>query len=185
MVIGVILQTSSFSGPHMIVGVQHRQGNQHGYYSEWQTETSKVNNGGPLVVFETTTNIVGYCLSSWIDDTTEILADPEDKPIDNPEIIADRQEVVFSVEYERQNVTRWRDLLRRLAAHPVRLLPEAANYTLGVLDAYYCGDPPLLVSVRRRTQFALAHDHDVGEAAQDLRRRSVFAQPGYKTSGSL
>ncbi|RYP69693.1 hypothetical protein DL771_005972 [Monosporascus sp. 5C6A] len=41
------------------------------------------------------------------------------------------------------------------------------------------------VSVGQRARFALAHDRDVEEAAQDLRRLSVFAHPGYKSSRSL
>ncbi|RYP15097.1 hypothetical protein DL765_005920 [Monosporascus sp. GIB2] len=177
----------------------HLQGNQHGHCSDAADGDVQGQQPRFLVAFETSINIVGYCPSSWINymrdindpvthgrekEATEILADLEDKPIDDPEIIAGRQEVVFSVEYERQNATRRGDLLRGRTKAAVSLpiqyvfYPETANCTLEVLDAYYCGDPPLLVPVRQRAQLALAHDHDAGEAAQDLRRRFVFAHPG-------
>ncbi|KAI0485311.1 general substrate transporter [Xylariaceae sp. FL0804] len=47
-----------------------------------------------------------------IDEATLILADLEDKTVEDPYVIAERQEIVFSVEYERKNAIRWRDLAR-------------------------------------------------------------------------
>ncbi|RYP80919.1 hypothetical protein DL769_002197 [Monosporascus sp. CRB-8-3] len=162
MTIGVILQTSSFIVPHMISAVsprvQDRQGNQHGQCSDVADADVQGQQPRPLVVFETSMNIVGY--SEQLDQlqcvvrrmlrrlavpigfpATEILADLEDKPIGNPENIADRQEIVFSVECERRNATRWRDLLRgrTKAALPIQYVfyPETVNCTLGDLDASY------------------------------------------------
>lgn len=162
MTIGAILQTTSFSVPHMIVarivtGVGN--GINTSTAPVWQTETSKVGNRGKLVVFELSMNIFGFMLSNWInyglsfvggplgwrlplaiqlvfcailfstvpwlpesprwllahgreDEASRILADLEDKPIDDPVVVAERQEIVFSVDYERRNAIRWRDLLR-------------------------------------------------------------------------
>ncbi|KAI1383101.1 general substrate transporter [Hypoxylon trugodes] len=41
-----------------------------------------------------------------------ILADLEDKPLDDPYVIAERDEIVYSIEYERENAINWGDLLR-------------------------------------------------------------------------
>ncbi|KAI0011592.1 general substrate transporter [Xylariaceae sp. FL0662B] len=162
MTLGAILQTSSFSVPHMIVA-RILTGIGNGINTAtapvWQTETSKVNNRGKLVVFEMSMNIFGFMLSNWInygmsfvggtiawrlplaiqllfcfvlfatvpwlpesprwllshgheDEATSILASLEDKPVDDPLIIAGRQEIIYSVEFERKNAIRWRDLLR-------------------------------------------------------------------------
>jgi hypothetical protein len=46
------------------------------------------------------------------EEATAILADLEDKAPDDPHVIAGRQEIAFSVEYERRNAVRWRDLVR-------------------------------------------------------------------------
>lgn len=46
------------------------------------------------------------------DEAIKILADLEDKPINDPYIVAEREEIVFSIEYERQNAINWGDLLR-------------------------------------------------------------------------
>ncbi|KAI1174925.1 hexose carrier protein [Nemania sp. FL0916] len=165
MTIGAILQTSSFSVPHMIVArVVTGIGNGINTSTApvWQTETSKVHNRGKLVLFEMAMNIFGFMLSNWInglsyvggpigwrlplaiqllfcavlfgtvpwlpesprlllahareDEATQILADLEDKPVDDPVVVAQRQEIVFSIEYERKNAIRWRDLLRGQAA---------------------------------------------------------------------
>ncbi|KAI1184091.1 hexose carrier protein [Nemania serpens] len=161
MTIGAILQTTSFSVPHMIVGrIVTGVGNGINTSTApvWQTETSKVGNRGKLVVFELSMNIFGFMLSNWInglsfvggplgwrlplaiqlvfcailfvtlpwlpesprwllahgreDEASRILADLEDKPIDDPVVVAERQEIVFSIDYERKNAIRWRDLLR-------------------------------------------------------------------------
>jgi MFS family permease len=40
------------------------------------------------------------------------LADLEDKSVDDPHVIADRQEILYSVDYERKNAVPWRDLMR-------------------------------------------------------------------------
>ncbi|KAF3067099.1 Sugar transporter STL1 [Daldinia childiae] len=159
MSVGAILQTSSFSVPHMIVGrivTGIGNGINTATAPVWQTETSKVDNRGMLVMLEMGLNIFGFSLSNWInygmsfvggsvgwrfplslqlvfcivlfstvpwlpewlfahgqeDEAIKILADLEDKPIDDPYIVAEREEIVFSIEYERQNAINWGDLLR-------------------------------------------------------------------------
>ncbi|KAI0537060.1 sugar transporter [Xylaria digitata] len=161
MAIGAILQTSSFSVPHMIVarivtGIGN--GINTATAPVWQTETSKIHNRGKLVLFELGMNIFGFMLSNWIsglsyvggplgwrlplaiqlvfcaglfatvpwlpesprwllahglqDEATLILADFENKSVDDPMVIAERQAIIFSIEYERKNAIRWRDLLQ-------------------------------------------------------------------------
>ncbi|KAI0850541.1 putative MFS sugar transporter [Daldinia vernicosa] len=162
MSVGAILQTSSFSVPHMIVGrivTGIGNGINTATAPVWQTETSKVENRGLLVMIEMGLNIFGFSLSNWVnygmsfvggsiewrlplalqiafcivlfltvpwlpesprwmfahgreDEAIKILADLEDKPIDDPYIIAEREEIVFGIEYERQNAINWGDLLR-------------------------------------------------------------------------
>jgi len=46
-----------------------------------------------------------------LDEATRILADLENKEVDDPQIVANRQEILYSVEYERKNAIRWRDLM--------------------------------------------------------------------------
>ncbi|KAI4599134.1 hypothetical protein KJ359_002092 [Pestalotiopsis sp. 9143b] len=46
------------------------------------------------------------------DEAVVILADLENKTADDPVIIAARNEIVYSVRYERENAIRWRDLVR-------------------------------------------------------------------------
>ncbi|KAI2606603.1 general substrate transporter [Hypoxylon sp. NC1633] len=162
MTIGAILQTSSFSVPHMIVarivtGIGN--GINTATAPVWQTETSKVHNRGYLVMLEMGLNIFGFSLSNWVNygmsfvggsvgwrfplslqlifciilfstipwlpesprwllahgheaEASMILADLEDKPIDDPYVIAEREEIIYSIEYERQNAINWGDLLR-------------------------------------------------------------------------
>ncbi|KAI0907135.1 sugar transporter [Ustulina deusta] len=161
MTIGAILQTSSFSVPHMIVarivtGIGN--GINTATAPVWQTETSKVQNRGKLVLLELGMNIFGFMLSNWVnglsyvggpigwrlplaiqllfcviifstvpwlpesprwllahgheDEASLILADLENKPVDDPIVVAERQAIVFSIEYERKYAIRWRDLLR-------------------------------------------------------------------------
>ncbi|KAI0427744.1 hexose carrier protein [Xylaria sp. FL1042] len=160
MTIGAILQTSSFSVPHMIVarivtGIGN--GINTATAPVWQTETSKVHNRGKLVLLEMAMNIFGFMLSNWVnglsyvggpigwrlplaiqllfcavllstvpwlpesprwllahgrqDEASLILADLEDKSVNDPVIIAERQEIIFSIEYERKHAIRWRDIL--------------------------------------------------------------------------
>ncbi|KAI1308072.1 hexose carrier protein [Xylaria venustula] len=166
MTIGAILQTSSFSVPHIIVarivtGIGN--GINTATAPVWQTEMSKSHNRGKLVLFELGMNIFGFMLSNWInglsyvggpvgwrlplaiqlvfcsilfstvpwlpesprwllahgrqDEASLILADLANKSVDDPKVTAERQAIIYSIEYERQNAIRWRDLLRgRLAA---------------------------------------------------------------------
>ena len=46
------------------------------------------------------------------DEAFQILADLEDKDINDPFIIAQHKEIVYAVEYERRNAVGWGDLLR-------------------------------------------------------------------------
>ncbi|KAI4867442.1 general substrate transporter [Hypoxylon rubiginosum] len=162
MTIGAILQTSSFSVPHMIVariitGIGN--GINTATAPVWQTETSKVHNRGKLVMLEMGLNIFGFSLSNWVNygmsfvggsigwrlplslqlvfclilfttvpwlpesprwllahgretEASKILADLEDKPLDDPYVIAEREEIIYGIEYERQNAINWGDLLR-------------------------------------------------------------------------
>ncbi|KAI1499280.1 general substrate transporter [Biscogniauxia marginata] len=162
MMIGAILQTSSFSVPHMIVariitGIGN--GINTATAPVWQTETSKVHNRGKLVVFEMSMNVCGFMLSNWInfgmsfvggpvawrfplavqllfcfvlfatvpwlpesprwliahdrdDEAKIILADLESKLVNDPYVVAEHQEIAFSVDYERKNAIRWRDIFR-------------------------------------------------------------------------
>ncbi|KAK6957984.1 hypothetical protein Daesc_000776 [Daldinia eschscholtzii] len=162
MSVGAVLQTSSFSVPHMIVGrivTGIGNGINTATAPVWQTETSKVHNRGLLVMLEMGLNIFGFSLSNWINygmsfvggsvgwrfplslqlafciilfatipwlpesprwllahgqeaEAAQILADLEDKPIDDPYVVAEREEIVYSIEYERQNAINWGDLLR-------------------------------------------------------------------------
>ncbi|KAI0838875.1 general substrate transporter [Hypoxylon sp. FL0890] len=162
MTIGAILQTSSFSVPHMIVArVVTGIGNGINTATApvWQTETSKVHNRGKLVMLEMGLNIFGFSLSNWINygmsfvggsigwrlplalqlvfclilfstipwlpesprwllahdqeaEASKILADLEDKPVDDPYVVAEREEIIYGIEYERQNAINWGDLLR-------------------------------------------------------------------------
>ncbi|KAI0391645.1 sugar transporter [Xylariaceae sp. FL0594] len=165
MSVGAVLQTSSFSVPHIIVarivtGVGN--GINTATAPVWQTETSNVHNRGKLVLLEMGMNIFGFMLSNWInglsfvggpigwrlplalqlvfcailfvtvpwlpesprwliahgrhDEASMILADLQDRSVEDAVIIAERQEIIFSVEYERQHAVRWRDLLRGRAA---------------------------------------------------------------------
>ncbi|KAL7628046.1 hypothetical protein AAE478_002242 [Parahypoxylon ruwenzoriense] len=162
MTIGAILQTSSFSIPHMIVA-RIISGIGNGINTAtapvWQTETSKVHNRGKLVLLEMGLNIFGFSLSNWINygmsfvggsvgwrfplalqlifclilfctipwlpesprwllahgretEAIIILADLEDKPADDPYVVAERQEIMYGIEYERKNAIDWKDLLR-------------------------------------------------------------------------
>lgn len=45
-------------------------------------------------------------------EASKILADLEDKPLDDPYVIAEREEIIYGIEYERQNAINWGDLLR-------------------------------------------------------------------------
>ncbi|KAI0893823.1 general substrate transporter [Annulohypoxylon nitens] len=45
-------------------------------------------------------------------EASMILADLEDKPIDDPYVVAERAEIVYGIEYERANAINWGDLLR-------------------------------------------------------------------------
>ncbi|KAI0202397.1 general substrate transporter [Astrocystis sublimbata] len=162
MTVGAVLQTTSFSVPHMIVarivtGIGN--GINTATAPVWQTETSKVHNRGKLVVFEMSMNIFGFMLSNWInyglsfvggpiawrlplafqlifcgvllgtvpwlpesprwllmhdreDEASIILADLENKSVNDPELVAERHEIMYSVDFERKNAIKWRDLLR-------------------------------------------------------------------------
>lgn len=45
-------------------------------------------------------------------EASQILADLEDKPVDDPYVVAERQEIAFSIDYERKNAINWGDLFR-------------------------------------------------------------------------
>ncbi|OAA56723.1 MFS sugar transporter [Niveomyces insectorum RCEF 264] len=162
MAIGAILQASSFSVPHMMVGrIVSGIGNGVNTATApvWQTETSSMKWRGKLVVLEMAMNIFGYMTVNWInyglsfaggaiawrlplalqmvfilvlyatvpwlpesprwliahgrlEDAVQILADIDDRAVDDPYIVAERKEIVYSVQYEIENAVRWRDLLR-------------------------------------------------------------------------
>ncbi|GAB1202514.1 hypothetical protein APSETT445_001131 [Aspergillus pseudonomiae] len=81
----------------------------------------------------------------------EVLSCLEAKPVDHPYITTMRNEIEFSVRYERENSLRWRDLLsRKKSQHDTktvrRLLLGAANRNLEDMDAYYRSNPALIVT---------------------------------------
>ncbi|KAJ6181322.1 hypothetical protein N7519_011783 [Penicillium mononematosum] len=47
------------------------------------------------------------------EEAVEVLSCLEAKPIDDPVVITQRNEIAFSIQYERQNAVRWRDLLKK------------------------------------------------------------------------
>lgn len=47
------------------------------------------------------------------DEALEVLASVEAMSIDDPRVLTQRDEIKFSITYERDNAVRWRDLLRR------------------------------------------------------------------------
>lgn len=47
------------------------------------------------------------------EEATVVLSCLEAKPIDDPFVIAQRNEIEFSVRYERENSMRWRDLCQK------------------------------------------------------------------------
>lgn len=68
MLVGAILQFTSFSVPQMITGrIVGGIGNGLNTATApvWQTETSQVKWRGKLVVIELITNIAGFSLSNW------------------------------------------------------------------------------------------------------------------------
>ncbi|RYP02825.1 hypothetical protein DL764_005588 [Monosporascus ibericus] len=165
MAIGAILQTSPSNVPHMIVGrifTGTGKGINTANVAMWETVRSKSTTEAPCGLRDEYEH--HRLLSEQLDqlqeehewfiaherekEATEILADVENKPIDDPETIADHQEVDFSVEYERQNATRWWDPLRGRAKATVSLptryafYPETANCTLVNIDAYTAGTRP-------------------------------------------
>lgn len=56
---------------------------------------------------------------SWLlahgreDEAVEVISCLEAKPMDDPFVIAQRNEIEFTIRYERENAVRWRDLLKR------------------------------------------------------------------------
>lgn len=57
-------------------------------------------------------------LSRWLiaheyeDEAFQIIADLEGKTIDDPFVITQHKEIVFAVQYEKENTVGWMDLLR-------------------------------------------------------------------------
>ncbi|KAJ5561274.1 hypothetical protein N7461_000035 [Penicillium sp. DV-2018c] len=47
------------------------------------------------------------------EEAMEVLSCLEAKPIDDPIVVTQRNEIDFSIQYERQNAVRWRDLLKK------------------------------------------------------------------------
>ncbi|KAJ5480597.1 hypothetical protein N7530_006106 [Penicillium desertorum] len=47
------------------------------------------------------------------EEAIEVLSCLKAKPIDDPVVITQRNEIAFSIQYERQNAVRWRDLLKK------------------------------------------------------------------------
>ena len=67
-------------------------------------------------------------MSRWLlahgreEEAAQILADIENKDVNDPLVIAERREIVYSVEYERQNAPKWRDILLGRAGHGTKTL---------------------------------------------------------------
>lgn len=67
-------------------------------------------------------------MSRWLlahgreEEAAQILADIENKDVSDPLVVAERREIVYSVEYERQNAPKWRDILLGRAGHGTKTL---------------------------------------------------------------
>ncbi|OAP60229.1 hypothetical protein AYL99_05231 [Fonsecaea erecta] len=86
--------------------------------------------GGPVswrlpLAFQFLFIVILYCTVPWLpesprwliahdyeDEAFKILADLENKSEDDPFILAQHKEIVYTVQYERENAVRWVDLLR-------------------------------------------------------------------------
>ncbi|KAK6845407.1 general substrate transporter [Apiospora arundinis] len=80
----------------------------------WQTETSQAKWRGKLVVLEMMMNISGFTLVNWVNYGLSFLGGAAAwRAFDDPYVIAARDELVYSVQDERNNAVRWRDLVRR------------------------------------------------------------------------
>ncbi|KAB8277247.1 general substrate transporter [Aspergillus minisclerotigenes] len=57
---------------------------------------------------------VPWAMASRVpEETIEILSCIEDKPIDDPYVVAQKNEIEYTIYYERENAIRWRDILLR------------------------------------------------------------------------
>lgn len=48
-----------------------------------------------------------------VEEAVEVLAAIEGKPANDPFIATERNEIEYSIQYERENAVRWRDILLR------------------------------------------------------------------------
>ncbi|KAJ4621109.1 hypothetical protein HRR85_001328 [Exophiala dermatitidis] len=124
MSVGAILQIASFSTAQMIVGrivAGIGNGINTATAPVWQTETSAIKWRGKLVVIELILNIAGFSVSNWVtwliaheyeDEAFKILADLENRSENDPFILTQHKEIVYTVQYERENAVKWADLLR-------------------------------------------------------------------------
>ncbi|KAJ5793447.1 Major facilitator superfamily domain general substrate transporter [Penicillium paradoxum] len=60
------------------------------------------------------------------DEAIEVLSCLEAKPIDDPVVVLQRNEIAFTVQYERQNPVRWRDLLKKDKKNDTKTLRRLA-----------------------------------------------------------
>ncbi|EIT73494.1 putative transporter [Aspergillus oryzae 100-8] len=99
----------------------------------WKTETSSPKWRGKLVFLEMVMNILGFSFMfifvlfatvPWLPESPryvkgyekeaiEILSCIEDKRIDDPYVVAQKNEFEYTIYYERENAIRWRDILLR------------------------------------------------------------------------
>ncbi|GAB1199988.1 hypothetical protein APSETT444_009348 [Aspergillus pseudonomiae] len=115
------------------------------------------------------------------EEAAEVLACIEGMSIDDPYITTQHNEIRFSIQYERDNAVRWRDLLLRRQSDGTKTLRRLllgagtqaiqqlqANRTLEDVDAYYRSNPPLIVagdsdatSTKRPLRFIQHEDSEV------------------------
>jgi hypothetical protein len=56
------------------------------------------------------------------EEAIQVLSCLEAKPINDPIVITQRDEIAFSIQYERENAVRWRDLLKRDKSNDTKTL---------------------------------------------------------------
>jgi hypothetical protein len=55
-------------------------------------------------------------------EALEVLAAIEAKPIDDPYVSTQHDEIIYSIQYERENTVRWRDLFRRNKTNDTKMI---------------------------------------------------------------
>ncbi|KAB8256315.1 general substrate transporter [Aspergillus pseudonomiae] len=143
MAIGTLLKCTSYSLPQIFVGrviLGFGNGINTSTAPIWQTETSSPKWRGKLVFLEMVMNILGFSMVNWINyglsfaggavawrfpiafqfmfifvlfATVPWLPESPRCPVDDPYVVAQKNEIEYTINYERENAIRWRDIFRR------------------------------------------------------------------------